>query len=188
MSVSSPAISAQARDGGLSSAERLAAFLAYASVETAGFVALEESFNYSAIGLPRAFPNRFTGVVQDYVGDPQRIANRAYANRLGNGDEASGDGWRYRGRGLTNLTGRANYAAASKEVGIDLLADPDRLSDPDVAVRQMLAFWRRIRGNDAADVGDMSKMYDQAIRLSDVQKAFSAYVTKLRSVWMNTLG
>ncbi|MBB3566740.1 hypothetical protein [Rhizobium sp. BK491] len=108
----------------------LAYMLATAYHETdASMCAISENLNYSAAGLRATFPKYFTPAqAAAYSRQPQRIANRAYANRMGNGDEASDDGWRYRGRGLVQITGRDNYA----KYGI--ADDPDRALDPDKAV------------------------------------------------------
>lgn len=88
-----------------------------------------ENLNYSAERLLAVFPNRFTSdQARRYARQPERIANRVYGGRLGNGDEESGDGWRYRGRGLVQITGRSNYAKFGLE------DDPDRALEPDIAV------------------------------------------------------
>ncbi len=107
----------------------LAYILATAFHETgAAMQPVAENLNYSASGLRRAFPRYFDdSAAARYAGRPEAIANRAYANRLGNGDEASGDGWRFRGRGLVQITGRANYAAYG------IADDPDRALEPDAA-------------------------------------------------------
>lgn len=94
--------------------------------ETAGFTAFVENLNYSAEGLLRTFPKYFnekTAVLN--ARKPQNIANIAYANRMGNGDPASGDGWKYRGRTPIHLTGKANYEEAAKHFGVDFVANPD---------------------------------------------------------------
>ena len=90
--------------------KRLAAFLAQTAHESAGFTAVRENLNYSAQGLMKTWPARFNQTTAAaYARQPEKIANKVYANRMGNGDEASGDGWRYRGRGLIQFTGKANY-------------------------------------------------------------------------------
>lgn len=96
---------------GLTDERWLAYMLATAHLETGqAMQPVEENLNYSAAGLRRGFARYFTEAeARAYARNPQRIANRAYANRIGNGDEASGDGWRFRGRGLVQITGRANY-------------------------------------------------------------------------------
>ncbi len=87
---------------------------------------VEENLNYSAKRLLEVFPNRFTAATAgSYAHQPEKIANKIYANRIGNGDEASGDGWKYRGRGLPQLTGRANYKKFGDLLHIDLVGTPD---------------------------------------------------------------
>jgi putative chitinase len=129
---------------GLDEPRRLAAFLAQVGHESAHFNRLEENLNYSAAGLQRTWPKRFptVAVATAYAGNRERIANRAYAGRLGNGDETSGDGWRYRGRGLIQLTGRANYEQADGSLKQGLVANPDSLAEDRVlAVQAALWFW-----------------------------------------------
>lgn len=112
----------------------LAYILATPMIETGGkFEPISENLNYSADGLVRTFPKYFTPqVAVSYARQPVKIANRAYANRMGNGDEASGDGWKYRGRGLCQITGHDNY----KLFGI--ADDPDKALQLDAAVRIMV--------------------------------------------------
>ncbi|MDO1581547.1 glycoside hydrolase family 19 protein [Rhizobium oryzicola] len=121
-------LDAAARREGQISKASLAYVLATAYHETGGRLQpVEENLSYSADGLLRTFPNRFTAAeAARYSRQPQQIANRAYANRLGNGDEASGDGWRYRGRGLVQITGRLNYRAFGLEGQPELALDPAR--------------------------------------------------------------
>ncbi|KAJ34013.1 hypothetical protein BW45_06215, partial [Agrobacterium tumefaciens] len=89
------------------------------------FAPISENLSYSAEGLLRTFPKYFTpSDAKAYARQPQRIANRAYGGRMGNGNEASGDGWRYRGRGFVQITGKDNYGKFSKLLGIDLLGNP----------------------------------------------------------------
>jgi putative chitinase len=105
---------------------RLAHFLAQCSHESGNFRLLEENLNYDAAGLRKIFSRHFPGTLSEsYSRNPQRIANRAYANRMGNGDETSGDGWRFRGRGYIQLTGRHNYTEFAKFIGEDVVSNPD---------------------------------------------------------------
>jgi len=106
---------------------------------------ISENLNYSAKRLTEVWPSRFpsTGSAKPYANNPQRLANKVYADRMGNGPEASGDGWRYRGRGYPQVTGEANYAKVSPFVGIDLIADPDRLMEPRIAAIAMLEGMKR---------------------------------------------
>lgn len=107
---------------------RLAHFLAQCGHESAGFKAVTENLNYGAKGLQSIFKKYFPTEAKalEYERKPEKIANLVYANRMSNGDEASGDGWRFRGRGYIQLTGRANYTAFNRFVdGDDVVANPD---------------------------------------------------------------
>ena len=106
---------------------RLCHFLAQCSHESGGFKALRENLNYSSEGLMATFPKYFSikSVADAYARQPEKIANRVYANRMGNGNEASGDGFKFRGRGYIQLTGKDNYASFGKFIGEDLLTNPD---------------------------------------------------------------
>ncbi len=107
---------------------RAAHFFAQTSHETGGFKAFSENLNYSAQGLQGIFGKYFPGNLEEsYARQPEKIANRVYASRMGNGDEASGDGWKYRGRGALQLTGKANYQAFA-----DYLKNPEVVSNPDL--------------------------------------------------------
>ncbi|MFN8397969.1 MAG: peptidoglycan-binding protein [Bacteroidia bacterium] len=108
---------------------RLAHFLAQCAVESGDFKVVEENLNYSASRLLVVFPNKFTEAeAQQYGGKPEKIANRVYANIIGNGNEASGDGWKFRGRGYIQLTGRTNYKAFADFSGIDVVTNPDQVA------------------------------------------------------------
>jgi len=107
---------------------RLAHFLAQCAHESGKFKAVSENLNYSADGLNKVFPKYFKNAgrnAADYARNPEKIANVVYANRMSNGDTASGDGWKFRGRGYIQLTGRANYAKFDKMVDDDILGNPD---------------------------------------------------------------
>jgi putative chitinase len=105
---------------------RLAHFLSQCGHESGGFKAVKENLNYSADGLAKIFPKYFSGGINEsYARQPEKIANRIYANRMGNGDEASGEGYKFRGRGFIQLTGKQNYAAFGKSIGEDILSNPD---------------------------------------------------------------
>lgn len=107
---------------------RAAHFFAQTSHETGGFKAFSENLNYSAQGLQGIFGKYFPGNLEEsYARQPEKIANRVYADRMGNGNEASGDGWKYRGRGALQLTGKANYQAFA-----DYLKKPEVLTNPDL--------------------------------------------------------
>jgi putative chitinase len=124
---------------------RIAHFLAQAGAETGGFIALAENLHYTtADALRRAFGNRFANYGRDpndYLRNAEKLANFVYANRLGNGDEASGDGFRYRGRGLIQLTGRTNYSECARLTGEPIVDDPDRCADIIGSVTTALKYW-----------------------------------------------
>lgn len=111
---------------GITTNLRLAHFLAQCALESVKFTATVENLNYSAQRLLQIFPKYFRNVdVTQYARNPQKIGNRVYANRMGNGDEASGDGYRFRGRGYIQLTGRNNYTSFTQFIGDDCVANPD---------------------------------------------------------------
>lgn len=133
--------------------KRIAAFLSQCAHESAGFTVFSENLNYSVVGLATVFPKYFNNnTAKAYARNPQKIANKVYASRMGNGDEASGDGYRYRGRGILQLTGKANYMAFDPEVAKtpELLA-----SDVSVMVRSACWFWTRNSLNALADKSDI---------------------------------
>lgn len=146
---------------GIDSPARMAGFLAQCAHESANFSAVRENLNYSADGLNRVFPKYFRNAgrnAQEYHRQPEKIANVVYANRMGNGDEMSGDGWRFRGRGLIQLTGKNNYTAASEDLEIDLLESPEYLETPEGAARSAAWFWWKNGLNAFADKNDIVGM------------------------------
>ena len=133
---------------------RIAAFLAQTAHESAQFNVLQENLRYtSAERLVKVWPRRFPSIdsARPYVNDPQALANVVYAKRLGNGDIASGDGWRFRGRGIIQLTGRSNYAQAGAELGLDLVGQPGLLLEPGPAALAAAWFWSSRGLNALAD-------------------------------------
>ena len=111
---------------------RAAHFFAQTSHETGGFKTFSENLNYSADGLQKIFGKYFPGTLEEsYAKNPQKIANRVYASRMGNGDEASGDGYKFRGRGALQTTGKQNYMALAK-----YLARPEIMATPDIVATQ----------------------------------------------------
>lgn len=141
--------------------ERVAAFIAQCAHESGGFRMMEENLNYKAATLTKLWPKRYPpGVAEQYAGKPQAIANKSYGGRMGNGDEASGDGWKYRGRGILQLTGKDNYRACSKFLFSDdtLLDNPDILLDAYYATHSACWFWNANKLNQFADNGDFVTM------------------------------
>ena len=133
---------------------RAAHFFAQTAHETGGFKAFSENLNYSASGLQGIFGKYFPGTLEEsYARNPEKIANRVYADRMGNGNEASGDGWKYRGRGALQLTGKANYEAFAKYLG-----KPEIVTNPDLvattyAFESALFFFDKNKLWDICDKG-----------------------------------
>jgi len=105
---------------------RLAHFLAQCGHESGGFKAVSENLNYSADGLKKIFPKYFPGnLAESYARQPEKIASKVYGNRMGNGDEASKEGYKFRGRGYIQLTGKQNYTSFAQAIGDDIITNPD---------------------------------------------------------------
>lgn len=146
-------------DYGIDTFERVTAFLAQCGHESQGFTRLVENLNYSATGLIATWPKRFdVATANKYARQPEKIANRVYADRLGNGNESSGDGWRYRGHGIIQLTGKDNHEAFAKHAGIALAAVPGYLLTCEGATHAACWFWESFGCNALADEGNMEKL------------------------------
>lgn len=136
---------------------RVAAFLATVGVESARLTALSENLNYSAEGLLSTFPKYFNAVeAAQYEHQPQRIANRVYANRYGNGNEASGDGFRFRGRGCLQVTFKDNYASCGKAIALPLDSHPELIEQPCNAALAAGWYWDSRDLNKLADAGNLA--------------------------------
>jgi putative chitinase len=139
--------------------DRVACFISQCAHESNNFKVLKENLNYSADGLKRIFPKYFKNVdPNDYARQPEKIANRVYANRMSNGDEDSGDGWRYRGRGVIQLTGRDNYSRFAKDMGMSLDEVVDYLETIEGAIMSAAWYWNSRKINLAAEDNDIVKM------------------------------
>lgn len=145
----------------ITTAPRFCAFIAQLAHESAQFTALLERFNYSperlVVVFPRHFANRSDATAVRAHGQ-QAVANRVYANRMGNGVESLGNGWRYRGRGWIQLTGRSNYERAGAALGLDLLGDPDQVTRPAIAWLTAGWFWDDAALNILADAGSFEAL------------------------------
>lgn len=146
----------------ISTPARLAAFLAQTAHESVGYTRLIENLNYSAVGLMKTWPRRFPTIESalPYARKPQRIASHVYANRNGNGpdmasDPASSDGWRFRGRGLIQLTFRGNYREAGAALQLPLETDPDLVTLPDTAALTAAQYWQSRGLNQLADLNSL---------------------------------
>jgi putative chitinase len=144
---------------GLSSPLRLSHFLAQTAHESGGFRLIEENLNYSADGLNKIFPKYFVKAGRDaqaYHRQPEKIANVVYASRMGNGDTASGEGYKFRGRGLIQLTGKSNYTGFATDSGITIDEAVAYLSTPEGAVESAAWFWNKNGLNALADKDDVT--------------------------------
>lgn len=166
---------------------RLAHFLAQCAQESNKFTTTEENLNYSADGLRKVFPKYFPGNLADsYAKQPEKIASRIYGDRMGNGDEASEEGYKYRGRGYIQLTGKDNYRAFSNAVGDDILNNPDLVLDK-YTLLSAAWFWNTRSLDNLADKGssdsvvtDITKIVNGGIiGLDDRIKYFKEYYTLL---------
>jgi len=156
---------------------RVAAFLAQTSHESGGYTMLTENLNYRAATLAACWPNRFaemgpnkkpkrdakgalipTKVAHSIAGKPELIANLVYSSRMGNGPPQSGEGWKYRGRGAKQLTGKDNYKRCGEALGVDLVANPDLLLEPIYAARSAGWFWKTNNLSPLADASDIKSM------------------------------
>ena len=141
---------------------RVAAFMAQCGHESGGFTLMQENLNYSAKGLVGTFKKYFPteAHAKPYERNPQMIANRVYANRMGNGDEASGEGWYFRGRGIVQITGKNNYTKCSQSLFENnmLVENPDLLLEVEYAIHSACWFWSAARLNELADIGDIKTM------------------------------
>lgn len=136
---------------------RKAHFLAQVAHESGGFKYVAENLNYSAKALYSVFRKYFPtmDVADSYARKPQQIANKVYANRMGNGNETSNDGWNFRGRGLIQLTGKDNYQSFGNDTGQDFIASPELLEQPKWALNSACWFWKNRGINKYADKDDI---------------------------------
>jgi putative chitinase len=168
---------------GIETPEQQASFLGQCGHESNGFTALSENLNYKAESLCKVWPKRFPTLeaAQPYNRNPEAIANHVYAGRMGNGDEESGDGFAFRGRGLIQLTGRANYRACGEALGVDLESDPDLVATPQFAALSAGWFWSTHGLNNIAEdiVAVTKKINGGTLGLDDrvarTQRALDAF-------------
>jgi putative chitinase len=171
------AIVATCEEFEINTPQRVAAFLAQTSHESGGYTMLSENLNYKAATLAACWPNRFatlgpdkkpkkdekgksipTAVANAIAGKPELIANMVYSARMGNGPAESGEGWKFRGRGLKQLTGKDNYARCGRDLGVDLVDNPDLLLEPTYAARSAGWFWKSNSLSTFADANDIKGM------------------------------
>ena len=173
------ALNETCKEFGIDTPFRIAGFISNTAHESAGFKFVKENLNYSAASLMRVWLSRFPTVqiAQQYAMNPEKIANRAYADRMGNGDEKSGDGWKYIGRGLIQLTGKNNYVAYSLACDNEALQHPEIVEQPKYAAESAGWFWNVNKLNTLADAQDgvgMRKRVNRGFNgRDDVQMKYS---------------
>lgn len=187
---------------GIETERQVAAWLAQTAHESGGYTALVENLNYSADTMAVVWPKRFAEMgpdgkpKKDAKGKsipnkfalalhrkPELLANVVYASRMGNGPTESGEGWKYRGRGLKQLTGKDNYTRCGKALELDLVGDPDLLLQPDGASLSAAWFWVTNKCGPLADAGDFvgltKKINGGTIGLEDRQRRYKAVLASL---------
>ncbi len=180
-----PHLAAACKTYGIDTPARIAAFLAQCAHESGHFKAVEENLNYGAQGLMKTWPKRFDAATAAACArKPEMIANRVYASRMGNGDVASGEGWKYRGRGLIQLTGKENYTRFSKAIGKpEIVAKPELVAQPEMAALSAAWFWDANGLNALADKGDIVAMTKRinggTIGLPDRQALYDKALTAM---------
>jgi putative chitinase len=159
-------LNAALKQWGITTEQRVEMFIAQFAHETGQLTSLVENLNYSAQGLANTWPNRYSStgkgagapnaLAMRLNRNPIAIANNVYADRLGNGNEASGDGWKYRGRGGFQITGKANYAACMMALDLDVIDHPELLEQPEHACQSAAWFWSAHGLNQVADSGNFA--------------------------------
>jgi len=170
------AVVATCQEFEINTPQRVAGFLSQTSHESGGYTMLSENLNYRAATLAACWPNRFavlgadkkpikengklvpTAVANSIAGKPELIANLVYSSRMGNGPAESGEGWKFRGRGLKQLTGKFNYEKCGQALGVDLVGNPDLLLEPIYAARSAGWFWKSNNLSSFADANDIKGM------------------------------
>jgi putative chitinase len=171
----------------ISNKERIACFIAQCGHESAEFTVLRENLNYSAASLCKVWPKRFNSITASaYNRAPEKIANKVYADRLGNGSEASGEGFKYRGRGAIQLTGKANYQAFAKSIGKTLDDTVAYCETLDGAIASACFFWKTNNLNKLVDANDFvgltKKINGGVIGLDDRKKHYATALSVLGNI------
>jgi putative chitinase len=187
---------------GIASVRQVAGWLAQTAHESGNYTLLSENLNYSADGMAAIWPNRFAVLGEDKKPvktkegknspnkfalalhrKPEMIANVVYASRMGNGPIESGEGWKYRGRGLKQLTGKDNYTRCGQALGLDLVAQPDLLLEPEGAALSAAWFWSVNKCGPLADADDFvaltKKINGGTIGLADRERRYRAVLAGL---------
>jgi len=165
----------------ISTINQMAGFIGQCMHESGGFKTLEENLHYSANALMRVWPSRFPDIdtAEKYANNPEKIANKVYAGRMGNIEE--GDGWRYHGRGLIQLTGRENYLNCGIGIGKDLLTSPDLLLEPMWACMSAGWFWNKKNLNSLCDPLSDENIKEMSRRINGGTLGLDDRVAKIRT-------
>lgn len=182
-------LNAAMRASGITTPQRQAAFLSQLLPESSEFHVTQENLNFSADTLRRLWPSRFSSpeLASAYGHAPEKLGNYLYANRIGNGDEASGDGWKYRGRGLIAITGREQYTRFSKATQIDALHHPDLLLEPAGAAQAATWFWQTHGFNELADTLDGRDAELYFLQICKRMSGSSTRMDQRRHCWQRAL-
>ncbi len=174
---------------GINNNLRMSHFLSQCSHESGHFKHLSENLNYSSEGLLKIFKKYFISeeIAKGYARNPEKIASKVYANRMGNGDEISKEGYKYRGRGYIQLTGKNNYVNFGKYINEDIVGDPDLVSSPKYALMSAGWFWKSNGLNEISDKGSSmevvikitKKINGGTIGLEERNKLFNEYYNLL---------
>lgn len=168
-----------AEDRGINTPLRVQMFIGIVAVETGGLRSIDENLNYTtAKRLMEVWPTRFTSTqaAQPYLRNPEALAGKVYGDRLGN--RHPGDGYRYRGGGFIQVTGRENYRTVGHE------HDPERLQDPTIGFKAAVDYWQLTGCNDVADMNDPEAMRRKVNGGTNGMKQFEAYLTKARKIFV----
>lgn len=182
------ALEAHRGAGGLVTPLRVVHFIAQVMTETAGLTRLVESFHYRDPARLDALFSAVAGLADAkalLARGEEAIANRVYGGRIGNGDEASGDGWRFRGRGYLQITGRGNYHALGTKMGIDLEAEPERLEQEGPAAEASARYWAVNGVNGEADCDDVvgvARRINPALAGLDERRL---WLSRARPLWLD---
>lgn len=165
-------------ENGITSDKEIAEFCAQCAHESGGFRRLIENLSYSAEALARTWPSRYAlpggapnALASKIARDPEAIANHTYADRMGNGAPESGDGWKYRGRGIIQLTGKSNYQTAHDALGINCIDNPDMVSGIDCAARVAVWYWVKNRCGSAPTFEAQTKLINGGTKGLDDRKS-----------------
>ncbi|MDQ0463052.1 putative chitinase [Caulobacter ginsengisoli] len=182
-----PAFQAACDARQINTARRITHFLGQIYVESGGFTRLVENLNYKAARLVQVWPSRFPNIAAatPFAGNPEALANKVYGGRMGN--TAPGDGWKYRGRGFIQLTGKSNYTAASTWSGLDLVGNPDQAAAETGAAQIAAAFWANNGLNAIADGADeTAAIKAETLKINGGLNGLAertAAITKAKGIW-----